>query len=49
MWDVIVLIPDRCLSVTFPEYFSVSVYGLYQGLPGAGPFWTLRPSFEQIW
>ena len=28
MWDVIVLIPDRCLSIYFPLLFLPSVIGL---------------------
>ena len=28
---------------------SMNFYGLNLGLPGAGPSWTLGPSFEQTW
>ena len=31
------------------EYFSMYFYGLNLGAPGAGPSWTLGPSFEQTW
>ena len=31
------------------EYFSMLYYGLNLRPPGAGPSWTLGPSFEQTW
>ena len=31
------------------EYFSMSFYGSNPGLPGAGPFSTWGPPFEQTW
>ena len=31
------------------EYFSMYFYDLNLGPPGAGPSWTLGPSFEQTW
>ena len=29
--------------------FFYAFYGLNLGPPGAGPFWTLGPWFEQTW
>ena len=31
------------------ENFSMYFYDLNLGPPGAGPSWTLGPSFEQTW
>ena len=31
------------------EYFSMYFYDLNLSPPGAGPSWTLGPSFEQTW
>ena len=39
----------RGLKEKLFEYFSMYFFVLNLGPPGAGPSWTLGPSFEQTW
>ena len=36
-------------QVVLKKMISMYIYDLNQGSPGAGPSWTLGPSFEQNW